>query len=439
MIKKFIRAAMHKQKRGVVIIWAALLMLALIGFIGMGIDMGLVTLVANQMQVGADAAALAGARMVRADIERAQQDAQAVAEANRAARQAIHLALNPDNAASGDIVVGNYDRETQTFTPQLTNRNAVQVVVRRKTGTTDGPVPLAFGPIFGVNEVSLERRAIAIIGGGTGQGMIALSPDKPNGLYVYGSAQVSVANGGIQVNSNSSGDAVDLQGSKFIVDAPVLNIVGGYNAGGGTINSVVNTGAPYKPDPLAYIPEPTWDPVADLRVPDYSSGVLQPGYYPDGIQISTGNFTFQPGIYILGTSKPSTPAFGLNGGSVSGEGVMFFIDNGAVSINGNGAMALSPPKPTRDTFARADIYENILFFQARDNTSEALILGTAGVDMSLSGTIYFPSARTELGGTCQNLGSQFIADTITIRGNADLTIKYDGKMVAPGNHVFLVR
>lgn len=430
-MKRFQRAG----QRGVMLIWVAFVLMILIGIIGFSVDVGLGTYVSNQLQAGADAAALAGARMVRTDIGQARLDAQAIGGSNKASRQFITLALNETNDDAGDIVIGRYSRTTRTFTPQLNNPNAVQVNARRTAESGDGPLPLAFGPIFGVRTANVQRQATAMIGGGTGQGIICLSPDDPKAFYVRGSAIVSVNGGDIQVDSTAA-NAADLQGSKFIVDAPSINICGDIDLGGGDIgDTVINPGAPYKPDPLAYVPEPTWNPASDKVKAKITGGAvtLTPGYYSGGFDFSGGDITLDPGIYVLGGA-----GFNLRGGTnLTANGVMIFIDSGPVSINGTGNIVMTPPNPELHSFPDAQTYENILFFQARDNTTPSLINGTAGLD--LSGSLYFPENAVAVSGTSDKLGNQFIAYTMEIAGNSNLTIIYNGDEVAPGNRIFLVK
>ena len=81
-------------------------------------------------------------------------------------------------------------------------------------------------------------------------------------------------------------------------------------------------------------------------------------------------------------------------------------------------------------------YEGISFFQARDNTNDARIVGTGLMD--LDGTLYFPSNHLDLTGTGDGFGNQLIANTIEISGTGDITIMYDGRNRAAGTTSFLV-
>jgi hypothetical protein len=59
--------------------------------------------------------------------------------------------------------------------------------------------------------------------------------------------------------------------------------------------------------------------------------------------------------------------------------------------------------------------------------------------MNLDGTLYFPVAPLELGGTGISLGTQLIAWTTHVHGTGTFTIAYDGRFPAAGAKVFLVQ
>jgi len=418
-------ASVVHHRRGAILIWIALFLLVLVGFVGLATDTGLVVLSANELQNGADASALAGAQLVRTDQAAARQLAANVGAANNAAQSSVALDLNNGNADGGDIVIGRYDREAGTFTATTESPNAVKVVARR-TSSAHGAVPLVFGSVFSVNDANVSRTAIAMVGGGTGAGMIALCNDCPCALRVSGNVEVSVNDGDTQVNS--SDDCAVCGNGNPEIDTPNLNINGGNCFNGGVdVTGNINTGAPQVADPLAFLPEPTWSPGNDLGTINVNNGnhTFSPGYYSGGVRLSGGNTTFQPGIYVLNGR-------GLDIGgnaNVFAEGVMFFIvGSGNVEINGTGNIHITPPE--------SGIYEGITIFQARNNTNESVIIGTGLLD--LEGTLYFPAAPLEIGGTGDGFGNQLIAYTMWIHGNGDLVINYDGSFPAAGNTVFLV-
>lgn len=130
---KFISKISSGGKKGITIVWLALFMLPLvIMFAGLAIDIAYMYHVKNQLQVAADAAALAGAGagLNGSDIagnltqEPARQEAWKFACKNKAAGSNVFLVtknsptdcntppigsnLNSSNDANGDIIVGNW-------------------------------------------------------------------------------------------------------------------------------------------------------------------------------------------------------------------------------------------------------------------------------------------------------------------------------------------
>ena len=212
----------HLDKRGITIIWLALFMLVLlIMFAGLAVDIGYMYYVKNELQVAADAAALAGAPLLSngaddftvnpsiLDQLPARQQAWKFACKNKAAQESaanpsarVYLVtnspancdtppssatgLNGGNNVDGDIVVGNWS-ETERSCPSTGNSekfcpangstgfliNAVRIVARR-TGASaqpdvkigDNPVRVFWGKIFSMIDtdwslMSAQATAIA--------------------------------------------------------------------------------------------------------------------------------------------------------------------------------------------------------------------------------------------------------------------------------------
>jgi hypothetical protein len=90
------------------------------------------------------------------------------------------------------------------------------------------------------------------------------------------------------------------------------------------------------------------------------------------------------------------------------------------------------------------VYQGIQFFQARDNTQMAqfngtgLFTGTAADVHSGAGTLYFPVAPIEVGGTGDMYVDSVIADKITVYGDGHkyVTKGYDGRK--GGDAVYLI-
>jgi hypothetical protein len=445
MIHKLGEASIHvplkdDREQGIVLVWVSIFLGVLIAFIGLALDWSYVLLTAHQLQNTADAAALAGAQLVKSNQDDARQLAHDIGIENKAGGVFIDLDLNAVNAMEGDIVLGRFDRDLREFTPDTDAPNAVKVVARRTDSSLNGSLPLIFAPAYGVDTSQVARSAIAMTqGGGAGAAIIALDNTTPCGLDVRGTVTLTVEGGDIQVNS-SHRNGVCANGPPLI-DADVINVNGGSDFDGKVVyEGELNEGAPQITDPLSYLPEPA-QPAANYGTIQHNGGdrTLQPGYYPGGITQTGGNLTLEPGIYYLDGE-------GLNIAGNSNfwaEGVMFFVHWGPVDINGTGNVHVTPPDPadTRPGFnyPEAVTYQGVSIFHARDNThkkAESRILGTALLD--LQGTLYFPSTNLTVEGTGDGFGNQLIADTIDIRGEGEILIEYDGRFPFPGNTVFLV-
>jgi len=114
---------------------------------------------------------------------------------------------------------------------------------------------------------------------------------------ISGNAYLTVNFGGIQVNST---DQCAVRG----VGTPTLDAVWLYVTGDVCVNNNVLlppntvTGVPPIDDPLADIPEPAWDEASDLGAIE-ASGYYTPGYYSGGVDLTGGDVTLLPGIYVL--------------------------------------------------------------------------------------------------------------------------------------------
>jgi hypothetical protein len=421
------------QRRGISLIWVAVTSVVLIGLSGLALDTGYVYLVSHQLQNAADAAALAGAQQLKFSPELARQAAVTLGGANKAARVSVTLDRNIANLAEGDVVLGRYDRETDVFTATLQAPNAVKVAARRTDTSSDGPLGLLFGKVSGNDIANIERVAIALNEGGTGSGLIALCTDCECGLELSGSVEVNLEGGAAQVNSTA--DCALCGNGSFSIDTPAVNMAGGECFAGNSydVTGGIHEDVPPQPDPLAHLPVPAWDPLVDLGAID-EAGTFLPGYYSQGIHLTGGDVILAPGIYVLDGA-------GLQiGGNTNflAENVMVYVmGTGFVDIDGSGTILMTPPDPDTIMYPDADVYEGVTIFQARDNTTESRIIGT-GL-LTLEGSLYFPNAFLEIGGTGDGFGNQLIAWQIWIHGTGEITINYTGDDPAAGDIIFLVK
>jgi len=473
-------AAFHWHRYGIALIWTAIFLLLFILLVGLTLDTAKVYLASHQLQNATDAAALAGARIVRINQSAARQQTQFIGGQNSTQGDSVILDLNTDNAdPNGDIILGHYYPSIGSFVPtKPTDKygyprpNAVKVVAKR-TEATHGPIPLVFGPLVKVNAANVSRDAIALATGGLGAGLIILSEDpgeKPAALTFGGNPEVYINSGSIQVNNpwQDWDNPINLGGSGVIVHADEINVVNKRDSTNGYIfdsatGLKVTTDQPRIPDPYANLPAPYPSPG---QLPNYGSVethitgntvvTFQPGYYPQGFQIAGGNVTFKPGVYAVGGGHNCQSGLVINGGRVCAKRVMFYITEcGKVKITGSDSDPIiiteidsndpgtdcndNPLTYTQD-LSYLEQYNGMAIFQDRTNTADADIIG--GNALNIKGTIYFPNNHVKLSGSSGSFGIQVIAHTMTIGStgsNTKLIINYDGRNRTPASRSYLVK
>jgi Flp pilus assembly protein TadG len=447
----------HKRNKGIALLWATCTLLILILFMGLAIDGGVIHLAANQLQNAADAAALAGAQLVSTEIDgpntsyfRTRLNTRDFAHANYyIGGSSVFLNENSSNAADGDIVIGLYFpqrpvKQTRFERNDAGFANAVKVVPKCIEGQANPPISLFFGPIVGVNTANVNAKAIAVSIGAHGAGLIVLDPDGDPGLGFSGSgASLHVNNGAIQVNSEgkvgNKGSVWSPAGS--VITAEELDICGDDSSTyKGTVPNEppVFFDVPYMADPLINLPPP---PITSDLGTINTGGTYGPGYYSGGIDLSGNSkqsVTLQPGIYVLGGMGLQVNGTKIN---FTALGVMFYIlkDSNKTKIDLESGVNL-----TITEYKQAgSIYDGMAIFQARDNTNDAKLTGSS--TMNLTGTIYIPGNPTipsdltiTLGGSNYGTGIQVIAWKVSIAGNSDITINYDGRNFKNRFRSFLV-
>lgn len=439
-----------KGKEGIATMWAGLILLVLVMFIALVVDTGYMVLTRQQLQTVADAASLAGVYTVRTDQDAARTNAVAIGLMNSASAVNIILEANLANAEDGDIVIGRFDLDTNTFSATIDYPNAVQVHAARASGSMNTPITFIFGDLLGTDTVNIDATSVAMVQGGLGAGVIALNETEPCSLDIRGTpSDFHVNNGIIYVNSNNI-EAMCHAGQPT-VDTAEIYVVGGTDKHYEQVDvtgEVIFTDD-IIPDPLAELPAPFYDVDADpAEIFTTGSGdnkTYGPGYYSLGLTLNTGTLNLTPGVYILDGA-----GLNITGGDFYAEGCTFYIidstpgDNqeSNVNITGNGILQMSAPDVDEYTYTESpDITPyadaGVTIFQARGNTNDSTILGT--VDASISGTIYMPDNHVQFGGTSTNLANGLIADTIEIFGNGIMSINYDGRYGVLPPKVFLVQ
>ena len=167
-----------RQRKGSVLVFMALMMVAMMALLSLAIDIGYLQNARCQLQQAADAAALAAAAELIDDeattasagmsdeITSARAIAVQFAAANPVCGAAPVVDLNTGNDSLGDVVVGYLsnpgDRNCPMDTTNQNFFNAVQVRVRRNS-TRNGEVPFYFARAIGFNGIAAETTATAAL------------------------------------------------------------------------------------------------------------------------------------------------------------------------------------------------------------------------------------------------------------------------------------
>ena len=416
MKEGLVRAVRHPEgaNRGQAILLIALMLPLMLGMAGLVVDGGMLLVARRTAQTAADAATYAAAY----DLLEGKGAAAATASA---------LYYAAENGYNNDGTTNTVTVSIPpTSGPHAGDSNFAQVRITATLST------LFIQVLSGGSAVA----AASAVGGTTGSvppySILALDPSAPQSLNVTGSGNFNVG-GGIMVDSNASTNAFNLTGSGN-VQAASIDVVGGFRqTGSGTVSPTPHTGAAAVPDPLASLSAPdlasltvqhgTASNPSTLSITGSSPVTLQPGIYYGGIKITgSGNVTLQPGIYVMAGG-----GFTVTGsGSLTGSGIFFYNTQdpthptgsgayGGITITGSGAVNLTPPT--------SGSYENLLFFQDRNNTNTFKVTGSGALNSQ--GTLYLPSALVDITGSGDARAMQIICDEAKITGSGNLNIPYN--------------
>jgi len=409
-----------KDSLGGIALLTALLMPVLLGFAGLGVEIGIWYFERRAMQGTADTAAFSAATAYAEGMNWKSEGLAVAAQGGFAqGTNGVQVAFNVPPQA------GNYKGDTQAVEAVITK--PVSPFLSRFVGVTSGPTILA--------------RAVAKFDATNSACMLALSPNASGAISASGSVTVNMKNCGVAANSTSP-SAFSMNGTPSFTAAS-LTVCGGQSLTGKPSLSVPSgsdhTNAPPTNNPYSglTVPSSAQQCTYDSQTHTYSS----PGGFGQGCASSPGggicviksdikvtgntNVTFDPGTYILdGASINATS------GSISGSGATFVLTDtsnkgktGSVSIGGNVSVNLTAPS--------SGPLPGFLFFQDPKAASGGTdsFLGTSG--STLNGALYFPSQQVKFGGNSASGSTgctQIVAQTIQLVGNASITNSGCGKL-----------
>lgn len=419
---------LHRSEQGQAIVLGLIAFVAIIGMTALTIDVGIGFGAKAQAQRAADSAAYAAALE---HLLVGGSDAQATAVAY-------------EWAAANGYSNSSADTDITVNIPPLSGPHAgesffVEVIIQDQEGTY-------FADVMGTEFWDIVARSVATTADfPKPYSIITLSPSACQATNVDGSVVISITGAGTFTQSNCPIDAFHTQGA-IIVDTADNDVVGGWQAGGNV--DPPPSKAYVIDDPLGGLAAPT-PPNAPIQTcPTFSGAagivILQPGVYQCeidppgqwGLEFEEGDYLIEGGLTVNGggsmTFGPGIYTFRGEGlritgsGTITGEEVMFYIEEGQAKFTGSGDTTLTAPE--------SGDYEGVVIFQARNNTNDVIITGDSAADGW--GTVYAPAAEINFTGNATT-SFQFISQTFYAHGNSTLNITFDGGFLADVPYIWL--
>lgn len=376
-----------RDESGQALVIGALCMALLLGFVALGVEVGMLFAQQQALQTAADSAAITGAQ------ETSYGDVVAAAKAD--------AALNgfTDGVNKVTVTVNN---------PPVNGPNAgtvdfVEVIISKQEQTL-------FMSAFGHGAMTVSARSVATLS--TTQNCIYAMNPTGTDISITNGAKLTMPDCNIYGESSSGSDLSLSGGASLSVGG--IDLVGGSTITNGAKSSPTpTTGVPAVSDPLSYLSPPSYSSCsADPNIGGGKSMTIGPSsggtICYNGLSIGGGaRVILNPGTYVI------NGVLSFNGGStISGTGVTFYLPPGASLNIGNGTV-FNLAAPTSGT------YNGILFYQDPNNTASESLEG--GATSYLEGILYFPKAKLTLeNGTSTTSYESIVAGSLTMQGGASL-------------------
>ena len=287
----------QKNESGQALIFVALSMAVLMGFMALAIDVGILFRARRNMQIAADAAATAAALnyLYYGSVPTAKAAAIAAAAANGVTITDNDINTPPSSGPNHSTTAGAY----------------FEVLPNQATGTN------FMGVISHTNSVMVGARAVAGTPTASQACIYITTPNAPDVFDLQGNAQIFAPGCGIYVNSIDK-NAVGITGGSANVTAAFFDVNGPDPGGKSTTPTAPTYNSPAQSNPLGTIlgPNPSTDCIAGNTVTVAIVATSTP------LPSSNGITCF------------STKNVGISGGVTLPGGVIYVFENG-VSINGN--------------------------------------------------------------------------------------------------------
>jgi len=391
------------RERGYILLTSAVSLTVLLGFLGLGVDVGFLQFQKRRIQSAADAAAAGAAFQLATQASHDTAKTEGLYDSKK---------NGFEDGVNGVTVTINIPPTIGNYT---TNNYAAEAIVRQAN-------PTYFMQLFNISSVTVAARSVATAGN-SGYCIYALDPAIQDAFLASGGTTTVNAGCGIYVNSSNTKGMEGSGGA--CIDATNVNLVQSSNSGqfptcAGWPNP--NFNQKVVADPLAYLTAPTVPASCDYT--NYSAvngATLNPGTYCGGITVQGGITAYlNTGLYILngggltvsGASNLISNAGGVTFDNTSSAGHSY----NSVNISGGSATNLFAPT----TSSNGDL-AGILFFDRTGASSDKEAI-SGGSGANFTGAIYFPHSEVDYTGGSAATGDWtiIVADKVVFSGGSSI-------------------
>lgn len=381
---------MRDVRAGVIVLFAFGLIM-IVGVGALAVDMSYLYVLETQLQTAADSAALAGASRLP-DQDAARTEAKGYAEKN------LPPSVHGTTVNDGDVVFGQWDTDTRTFTAGLTPANALQVNVLR-TQSNGNAASTFLARIFSIDEVDVSATSMATGAAGKPGCIMALDPAATRGAMKFNSIDSADLDDCVPVANSTHSRAIEISSLDSFY-AGSLYTSGGYKASSIDNFDLDEPAQTYEPplaDPYANLAEPSPGACDWTNHHVNSSGTISPGVYCGGLSVNAGSITFNPGTYYIvdGDLEFNSISNVSCNCSAPGSGVTFVLTGtssaqiGTFSFGSMDSISLqSPSDPSYD-------YPGMLIYVDRDAPYDTSSFSSID-SLTFNGAVYAPSQKLQI-------------------------------------------
>ncbi|HWT67228.1 MAG TPA: Tad domain-containing protein [Terracidiphilus sp.] len=388
-----------RDEDGQLLVVTAISMIGLMGFVALAIDVGLLFRARRNMQIVADAGAMAGA--VELYYERGGQVSSSAAVS--AASSAALLAAKTNGVDS--TVTGN---SVLVSIPPVDGPNtSCSTCVEVRVGS---PAQTFFaGLLTHANSMTVAARAVAGAPIASDACIWIMKATGSDTLHLQGNSAIDATGCSIYVNSSDSA-AVKLTGKSSSFNGPEFDIVGGYTGSLQSGSTSITSGVAAETPPISNLSNPT------CTIPDSSTTSISGTYTPssgtiaaDSVVCFSNAITLKNGASLTGAlgdgvvyefANGVTVATGatVNVGSAtydsttktftSTAGAVIDLSGGTLTQNSNSVLNMYAPT--------SGTYNSVAIMQPTTNSTTPLQVQFGSNNEVLDGIIYAPGVEVYL-------------------------------------------